>query len=152
MCSHFARKGCGSVPLEDFETIVNCLKDVFNMERALACHQQSERFLANQKCSTHCNGILNKAVKHKKYESFDARLKSYDKWPSYAKKTPCELASFGFFYEGNQDVVKCFTCGIAIYDWEEGDIVLMEHRKYSPNCKFISKYLYYDEIDSNETG
>lgn len=48
-----------------------------------------------------------------------------------------DLALVGFFYYKIPDVVKCYFCDIAIRDFEEGDIALGEHKKWSPNCPLI---------------
>jgi hypothetical protein len=49
-----------------------------------------------------------------------------------------KLAMLGFYYVGQQDVVKCVFCNVAIGEWQPDDDILTEHIKYSPNCKLIT--------------
>lgn len=70
------------------------------------------------------------------YES--NRLKSFDGWnvPFIDK---ADLALLGFYYCGPSDLVKCNFCNVEIGMWEDGDIVLADHIKWSPSCNLIRR-------------
>ncbi|CAC5416090.1 unnamed protein product [Mytilus coruscus] len=69
------------------------------------------------------------------YSDYNARLSSFGNWPK--TQTPVELASAGFFYTGTNDVVKCFSCRVRLGQWEPHENPWMEHKKHSPDCKFV---------------
>ncbi|QKE44583.1 putative inhibitor of apoptosis protein [Yalta virus] len=67
------------------------------------------------------------------------RLATFENWPlSYIDKHI--MAKTGLYYLGPEygDRVKCFVCSIEIYNWEENDDPLNEHKKHSPQCRLIS--------------
>lgn len=68
----------------------------------------------------------------------DNRLKTFEKWNvAYIDKHL--LAMLGFYYYGPGDMVKCYFCGVEIGMWEEGDDVLMDHKRWSPSCNLIRR-------------
>ncbi|VDH97946.1 baculoviral IAP repeat-containing protein 5 [Mytilus galloprovincialis] len=87
--------------------------------------------------SSHMQICSNAGESHKdfRYTNYCVRLASFGNWPK--TQTPADLASAGFFYTGTGDVVKCFSCGKRIYQWEPYEIPWMEHKKHSPNCDFV---------------
>lgn len=64
------------------------------------------------------------------------RLKTFANW-NIPYINPKDLALFGFYYIGPYDMVKCHFCGVEIGHWEEGDNVLIDHRKWYPSCRLI---------------
>ena len=72
------------------------------------------------------------------YADFRTRSRSFDKWPKQMKPSKSELQKSGFFYRGFGDSVECFFCGICLHDWEIRDNANKEHRRWSPDCKFIN--------------
>lgn len=73
------------------------------------------------------------------YMRFKSRLQTFkDKWPKYLPgPSPEELARAGFFYLGEGDKVKCFSCGVTLHQWEPDDSAYLEHARWSPNCKYL---------------
>ncbi|XP_062985756.1 baculoviral IAP repeat-containing protein 1 isoform X2 [Elgaria multicarinata webbii] len=69
------------------------------------------------------------------YEDEGVRMDSFKTWPQAAHADPTILAKLGFFYTGKKDIVRCFSCGGSITDWEEGDDPWTEHAKFFPHCK-----------------
>lgn len=64
------------------------------------------------------------------------RLKTFENWPlEYIDKHL--LAKIGFYYLGNGDRVKCFVCSYEIYNWEENDDPIADHKRYSPYCRLM---------------
>ena len=68
---------------------------------------------------------------------FNNRLRSFNKWPKQIKQTPEMLALSGFYYHGVGHYVDCFYCGLGVHEWEDYYNVNFEHRRHSPNCKYL---------------
>lgn len=51
----------------------------------------------------------------------------------------CYLASLGFYFFMKPDSVRCYFCSLDLNEFDEGDDVLMEHLKYSPNCPLLRR-------------
>ena len=60
-----------------------------------------------------------------------------NKWPKQLTQHPQQLAASGFYYTGCGDRVTCFHCGITLCNWECADYIDMEHKKHSPDCKYL---------------
>ena len=60
-----------------------------------------------------------------------------NKWPVQMSQRPHQMATSGFYYNGYGDTVTCFFCGISIRCWERTDGVDAEHKKHSPDCKYL---------------
>ena len=65
------------------------------------------------------------------------RMVTFNSWPKQMVQKPEEMVSSGFYYTGRGDVVQCFHCGISLKYWSRTDRSNMEHRKHSPQCKFL---------------
>jgi hypothetical protein len=70
------------------------------------------------------------------YRSEAARLESFWNW-THQYPLPADLASAGFIYTGNSDLVRCVFCGQYVGDWEEEDFPITEHRSLFPHCPFV---------------
>lgn len=72
------------------------------------------------------------------YHTEVARLDSFRNWtiPFISK---AELARYGFYYVGPNDMVKCYFCRVEIGLWEPNDNVLSEHLRWSPYCPLLRK-------------
>ena len=60
-----------------------------------------------------------------------------DKWPQQIAQRAHQMVASGFYYTGKGDTVTCFMCGITLCQWERGDEIDIEHKKHSPECKFL---------------
>lgn len=70
------------------------------------------------------------------YHHENDRLLTFNEWNiSYIDKY--ELAKWGFYYIGPKDIVRCYSCHVEIGQWEIGDNVFDEHKKWSPDCNLI---------------
>lgn len=68
----------------------------------------------------------------------DERVKTFDNWPlDWLDKF--ELARTGMFYTGDGDKVKCYFCEVEIGRWEEHDLPVPEHLRWSPNCPLLRR-------------
>ena len=47
------------------------------------------------------------------------------------------MIASGFYYTGCGDKVTCFHCGITLRNWKSLDDVDAEHKKHSPECKYL---------------
>jgi baculoviral IAP repeat-containing protein 7/8 len=71
------------------------------------------------------------------FVTLEARIKSFtSKWTAPVK--PSELAEAGFYFIGPHDCVKCFYCDGELCNWKKGEIPWTEHRRWFPNCQFLS--------------
>ncbi|KAL0120677.1 hypothetical protein PUN28_008388 [Cardiocondyla obscurior] len=70
------------------------------------------------------------------YRFESARLESFKDWPCLWIK-PEELAAAGFYYTGEDDMVKCFECQIGISKWKADDNPMADHQRFSGRCRFI---------------
>lgn len=70
------------------------------------------------------------------YAEEEGRLFSFRDW-KYPFVDSKELAKAGFYNLRSGDNVRCAFCAIVIGNWEKGDIPIVEHRKFSPNCPFL---------------
>ncbi|XP_006814869.1 baculoviral IAP repeat-containing protein 7-like [Saccoglossus kowalevskii] len=65
------------------------------------------------------------------------RLLTYIYWPKNAAVLPEDLSRAGFYYCGSDDRAQCFSCSGILKNWSPGDVPMVEHRRYFPNCPFI---------------
>lgn len=68
---------------------------------------------------------------------FRNRLNSFKRWPKQMKQRPADLSRSGFYYTEIGDILTCFHCGTSILNWESTDLPDNEHKKHSPNCKYL---------------
>jgi hypothetical protein len=68
-------------------------------------------------------------------------------WQDTCVLSPAELAAAGLFKcpfgaitVKCNDAVICSYCDICIGNWEVGDTGIGEHKRWSPNCPFISRF------------
>ena len=73
-------------------------------------------------------------------EEESKRLQTFFNWSNRYPVTAESLARAGFYYvgDGHDDRVACSFCNLKLENWEIGDIPEEEHRRHSPNCKFMS--------------
>jgi len=68
----------------------------------------------------------------------EARLKTFTNWPlEWLDKR--QLAQTGMFYTHVDDKVKCYFCGVEIGRWEQEDLPVPEHQRWSPNCPLLRR-------------
>ncbi|NWI67216.1 BIR7B protein, partial [Todus mexicanus] len=67
----------------------------------------------------------------------EMRLSTFQNWTRYTDMGPEQLASAGFFYTGQHDLVRCFYCGGGVRNWSFGDDPWREHAKWYPGCEFV---------------
>ncbi|XP_009996912.1 PREDICTED: baculoviral IAP repeat-containing protein 7 [Chaetura pelagica] len=67
----------------------------------------------------------------------EMRLTTFQNWPQDSDMRPEQLARAGFFYTGQDDLVRCFYCDGPLCDWSLGEDPWREHAKWYPGCEFI---------------
>ena len=68
---------------------------------------------------------------------YSQRFKSFEYWPKQIVQKANQMLPSGFYYTGRGDVVTCFFCGITLKNWGCTDDVDSEHKRHSPDCKFM---------------
>ncbi|KAK5865094.1 hypothetical protein PBY51_016285 [Eleginops maclovinus] len=48
------------------------------------------------------------------------------------------LARAGFYFTGQADRVRCFSCQATVENWCRGDTPVERHKEVSPSCRFLS--------------
>ncbi|KAG7174041.1 death-associated inhibitor of apoptosis 2-like 6 [Homarus americanus] len=82
----------------------------------------------------------------RRYNTFEVRLQSFNTnlrlkyWPleiQQQRLTICDLAEAGFYYLGFFDMVRCFSCGVGLHNWEENEEPWNVHARWSSSCEFL---------------
>ncbi|XP_060585939.1 baculoviral IAP repeat-containing protein 3-like isoform X2 [Ruditapes philippinarum] len=81
--------------------------------------------------------------KPSRYTEYQDQKKRYDsfqtpKWLTDYKPDINLLVGCGFFFTENNDLVRCYHCGIGLKDWTIEDDPLTQHVKYSSTCDFLN--------------
>ncbi|KAL3882772.1 hypothetical protein ACJMK2_029079 [Sinanodonta woodiana] len=75
------------------------------------------------------------SLQNSPFMNFQTRLSTFKSWRSHIN--PRCLAENGFFYIGVGDTAKCYSCGVALKNWDQDDDPLLEHIRYSPTCNHL---------------
>ena len=80
--------------------------------------------------------------------SYSNRSITFELAPAWPKPNipVLQLASVGLYYTGIEDLTRCFSCCVDIFDWDEKSDPLKRHFISSPNCPFIRK-VFQQEIE-----
>ncbi|XP_065610405.1 baculoviral IAP repeat-containing protein 7 [Cyrtonyx montezumae] len=78
----------------------------------------------------------------------EMRLSTFQNWPQYTEMRPEQLARAGFFYTGQDDVVRCFYCDGGMRNWAFGDDPWREHAKWYPRCEFLLQSMGREFVSS----
>lgn len=95
--------------------------------------------------------LISTRTPPRNYKDERLRLESYAGYPSHAVDVRL-LAKAGFFFTRSEDIVRCAFCDVEVGRWEEGDDPVVEHRKWSKNCPFLSHPLDVDNIVVDPSG
>ncbi|XP_062611236.1 baculoviral IAP repeat-containing protein 7-A-like isoform X2 [Saccostrea cucullata] len=87
------------------------------------------------------------SMRHPDYKTVESRLKTFVFWPFNDKQNKVLLVQCGFFFTGQQDIVRCFACDIGLAEWDETDDPWSEHARHSPHCKYLKKMKGQDFIN-----
>ncbi|XP_036404910.1 E3 ubiquitin-protein ligase XIAP [Megalops cyprinoides] len=67
-----------------------------------------------------------------------ARVNSFRNFPCLHQVSAERLARAGFYFTGDSDRVRCFSCQQTVENWRNGDVPVERHQQASPDCKFLS--------------
>lgn len=91
---------------------------------------------------------------HPRYQDQMVRLSSFKKWP-HSGKTPDELFRAGFFFTGETDTVRCYSCDGELMTWNTNDDPWKEHARWFPHCRFLIKTkgpFYISQVQDDATA
>ncbi len=71
------------------------------------------------------------------YSSLTVRIRSFKHLARNFPVSGERCAEAGLFFLRKPDVMKCFSCGIILRDWIDGDIPEEKHREINPRCTFL---------------
>lgn len=72
------------------------------------------------------------------FSLMNSRLDSF-RGSSLAQQISAErLARAGFYFTGEADRVRCFSCRKTVENWCRGDTPVERHKEVSPSCRFLS--------------
>ena len=61
-----------------------------------------------------------------------------NKWPNQLNQRPLQMIASGFLLHWFVEIVSLvFHCDITLHNWKHADDVDMEHKKHSPECKYL---------------
>ncbi|NWV00014.1 BIR protein, partial [Upupa epops] len=69
------------------------------------------------------------------------RMSTFSTFPPNVPVSERSLARAGFYYTGERDKVKCFSCGVTLDSWQPGDNALEKHKQLYPSCSFVQSAL-----------
>ncbi|XP_072520121.1 E3 ubiquitin-protein ligase XIAP [Salminus brasiliensis] len=72
------------------------------------------------------------------WSAMRTRLNSFQAFPHAQKLSAERLARAGFYFTGQSDRVRCFSCQKTVENWHQGDTPVERHREVSPACRFLS--------------
>ncbi|KAJ8282096.1 hypothetical protein COCON_G00046150 [Conger conger] len=70
------------------------------------------------------------------WSAMDARRRSFRDFPQQVSAD--RLARAGFYFTGDADRVRCFSCRQTVENWRAGDVPAERHQQASPACKYLS--------------
>ena len=113
------RESCGNVPIEE--------------------HYENMSGSGNSKptFSADAYGRVDNQLVDETMRDPTERMLTFENWPEDNPKVPQELFEAGFFYSGNDDSVRCFSCGGYVEGWNVSDNPWVEHGKIHPACVFV---------------
>jgi baculoviral IAP repeat-containing protein 2/3 len=77
-----------------------------------------------------------RSLKYPEFATVESRIRSFSTWNSSTQDGNI-LAYAGFYYLGNADEVRCFSCDGGLRNWLSSDDPWFEHARWFPKCPFI---------------
>ena len=124
----------------------------FAKEKSSALHQVEQPSLQRSNRSSECvssNEVLTmyRDAKYPQYIHNTDRRKSFGNWGYEHQQSASSLFSAGFFYTGEEDIVRCFYCNLGLSEFKIMCIPWQEHARYRPKCKFLIQEKGNDYIE-----
>ncbi|MDP0589952.1 MAG: C2H2-type zinc finger protein [Candidatus Endonucleobacter bathymodioli] len=131
---------------------INTIKCIVKSEKKKK-HAENKKYIAMKSNMTNATCPNDSLYKYPQFRTFRKRIASYERWSQKAQR-PKALATAGYIYTGELDVVRCFSCNLRLWEWHSTDIPWKEHAQNNPNCLFLQKMkgqAYIDEIQKEWT-
>jgi len=80
------------------------------------------------------------------------RKKSFVLFPQWSKAKPAALIDAGFYYTGDDDLVKCPECKLTYRDWSSLDDPAEVHLRLKSNCSLIRRLASASSSSSEGAG
>ncbi|XP_034970914.1 baculoviral IAP repeat-containing protein 2 isoform X3 [Zootoca vivipara] len=77
------------------------------------------------------------------------RMSTFSTFPRNVPVSERSLARAGFYYTGVKDKVKCFSCGLMLDNWKNGDKALDKHKQLYPSCNFVKSLTPLNNLGSS---
>ncbi|CAF2371742.1 unnamed protein product [Rotaria sp. Silwood2] len=90
------------------------------------------------------NGQTIVGAVHADYAAVFRRHQTFQNWPEAQQESLPSIDSFvdaGFFYTGDNTVVRCFYCNGALRNWQASDDPKIEHARWFPQCAYIRQFI-----------
>ena len=71
------------------------------------------------------------------YEIELNRFRSFENYPE-TEVSFLRMSQSGFYYPGEGSVVRCYSCGLEVREWRDGETVAELHRRLAPHCPFLN--------------
>lgn len=72
------------------------------------------------------------------WSTISARINSFRHFPRAKGVSAERLARAGFYFTGESDRVRCFSCQQTVENWSSADTPVNRHLQASPACKFLN--------------
>jgi baculoviral IAP repeat-containing protein 7/8 len=76
-------------------------------------------------------------------DQYRYRLSTFSGW-DLANVSPFDLAAANFVqnshFSAPKDCVMCLECDLSLYQWNEEDKPIEEHKRYRPECLFVRSF------------
>ncbi|CAF1642756.1 unnamed protein product [Adineta ricciae] len=89
--------------------------------------------------------VVYTSPRHPEYMSLVDRKASFQTWIAESMPSVDDLVKSGFFYTGQQNIVRCFHCDGSLEKWGANDNPLIEHVRWFPCCSY-AKQLAGDQL------
>ncbi|KAH3729120.1 hypothetical protein DPMN_055083 [Dreissena polymorpha] len=122
----------------DFET--NNVASLHSAETS-----SNEAVPADQYVHTSSLPAVRKPPRYQKYSTESSRFQTYSGWP-HTTPTVEECVFAGFFYTGDNDLIRCYQCGIGLKDFSPMDNPMVEHIKHVPTCPYLESIFGKDGL------
>ncbi|XP_021365133.1 baculoviral IAP repeat-containing protein 3-like [Mizuhopecten yessoensis] len=80
--------------------------------------------------------VITYSPRNSSQVSSESRRQSFRNWPGSDQDIDA-LVQAGFFFTGEEDIVRCFHCDIGLAEWDPSDDPWVEHARHSPDCPFL---------------
>lgn len=74
------------------------------------------------------------------YADMTVRLRSFKHLARDFPVSAESCAEAGLFFVRKPGVMKCFSCGVIVRDWVDGDVPVEKHREANSNCHFLCEF------------